>query len=171
MYPVALAVAVVSADVAIVNVTAPAVAAFAAILEAINIENSVFEAIAQVTPAALASVTFNTDADVVAVAVQPVPDIIIVTAKAVVCPRNTLDPVVTVMVPPAAKAPLVLVVAPNVIAVGVAPVFRLFTTNVADVTLVADTVPAINANCIIIKDRNMRFMIKRHLLEQLLLCN
>ena len=136
-----------------------------------NIENSVFEAIAQVSPTASASVTVNTDAVVVAVAIQPVPDVIIVTTKGVVCTLNTLDPAVTVICPAAGNAPLVLVVAPNVIAVGVAPVFRLFTTNVADVTLVADTVPAINANCIIIKDRNTRFMIKRHLLEQLLLCN
>ena len=59
VYPVALAVAVSSADVAIVNVTAPAEPAFAAIFVPIVIENAVLAAIAQVLLSS-AKVTVNT---------------------------------------------------------------------------------------------------------------
>lgn len=124
----ALAVAVLSFDVAIVKATLPAVAEFAAISDAIDIENAAPAAIAQVV--ASTRVTVNASAVVFPVAVQvagllPLP-LTIVTAKAVVCTVNT--PVeVTVMVSAAAKA--VVAVAPKVINVGVALTLRSFARN------------------------------------------
>ena len=59
VYPVALAVAVASAEDAIVNVTAPAVPAFVASCALIVIENAVLAAIAQVVLSS-AKVTVNT---------------------------------------------------------------------------------------------------------------
>ena len=80
VYPVALAVAVSSADDAIVNVTAPAVPALAAICALIVIENAVLAAIAQVLLSS-AKVTVNTSplADVPAVAEHAVePEAIVI---------------------------------------------------------------------------------------------
>ena len=110
----------VSTLLAIVNDTAPAVPEFVAILAVMLIENAVLSPMAHVTDVSSASVTVKMLVLVTtAVAVQSVEAVIMVTA--IPDPsEKTLLPAVTVIVPAAANAPLPLVVAPNVINVGVA---------------------------------------------------
>jgi hypothetical protein len=134
VYPVALVVAAVSTPLAIVNVTAPGDPSLVAIAaeSLMLIENAVLTAMAQEPPAT------------VTVKIVPAPLATPVEAQlpASLAPEwmvtampdvsaNTAEPAVTVIVPLTDTAPLGVVVAPNVIFVGLMPVLRSSETKVA----------------------------------------
>ena len=104
------------------NVTEPALPSFAAISVAMLMENAAPAAMAHDAPA---KCTVNTlpPLSVAPVAVQEVPEVMMVTlGDALVANTTVLEVSVTVILLKAAKAPVLLVVAPNVINPGVAEV-------------------------------------------------